>query len=86
PRFDPPEIVDADLSGLVLASAIWGVGDPRDLAWLDPPPAAAVAEARERLAAIDAVDGDGRPTAHGRRIAAMPMPPRLAHMLLRAGA
>jgi ATP-dependent helicase HrpB len=86
PRFDPPEIVEADLSGLVLASAIWGVGDPRDLAWLDPPPAAAVAEARERLAAIDAVDGDGRPTAHGRRIAAMPMPPRLAHMLLRAGA
>ena len=86
PRFDPPEIVEADLSGLVLASAIWGVGDPRDLAWLDPPPAAAVAEARERLAAIEAVDGDGRPTAHGRRVAAMPMPPRLAHMLLRAGA
>ena len=86
PRFDPPEILEADLSGLVLAAALWGVGDPRDLAWLDPPPAAAVAEARERLAALDAIDGDGRPTAHGRRIAAMPMPPRLAHMLLRAGA
>jgi ATP-dependent helicase HrpB len=86
PRFDPPEIVEADLSGLVLASALWGVSDPRDLAWLDPPPAAAVAEARERLAAIEAIDGDGRPTAHGRRVAAMPMPPRLAHMLLRAGA
>ncbi len=85
PRFDPPEILEADLSGLVLASALWGVGDPRDLAWLDPPPAAAVIEARERLAALEAVDGDGRPTAHGRRIAAMPMPPRLAHMLLRAG-
>ncbi len=85
PRFDPPEILEADLSGLVLASALWGVGDPRDLAWLDPPPAAAVVEARERLAALEAVDGDGRPTAHGRRIAAMPMPPRLAHMLLRAG-
>ncbi len=85
PRFDPPEILEADLSGLVLASALWGVGDPRDLAWLDPPPAAAVIEARERLAALEAVDGDGRPTAHGRRIAAMPMPPQLAHMLLRAG-
>ncbi len=85
PRFDPPEILEADLSGLVLASALWGVGDPRDLAWLDPPPAAAVVEARERLAALEAVDGDGRPTAHGRRVAAMPMPPRLAHMLLRAG-
>jgi ATP-dependent helicase HrpB len=86
PRFDPPEILEADLSGLVLASALWGVGDPRDLAWLDPPPAAAVAEARERLVGIEAIDADGRPTAHGRRIAGMPMPPRLAHMLLRAGA
>ncbi|WP_137897889.1 ATP-dependent helicase HrpB [Sphingomonas sp. 2SG] len=85
PRFDPPEILEADLSGLVLAAALWGVHDPRDLAFLDPPPAAAVAEARERLTALAAIDGDGRPTAHGRRIAAMPMPPRLAHMLLRAG-
>ncbi|MBB4618050.1 ATP-dependent helicase HrpB [Sphingomonas abaci] len=81
PRFDPPEIVEADLSGLVLACGIWGVRDPRDLLWLDPPPAAAVDEARGRLRALDAIDGDGRPTAHGRRIAAMPMPPRLAHML-----
>lgn len=86
PRFDPPEILEADLSGLVLAAAIWGVADPRALAWLDPPPEAAVQEARGRLAQIDAIDGDGRPTAHGRRIAAMPMAPRLAHMLLRAGA
>ncbi|AIT06604.1 ATP-dependent helicase [Sphingomonas taxi] len=85
PRFDPPEILEADLSGLVLAAALWGVHDPRDLAFLDPPPAAAVAEARERLTALAAIDGDGRPTVHGRRIAAMPMPPRLAHMLLRAG-
>jgi ATP-dependent helicase HrpB len=85
PRFDPPEILEADLSGLVLAAALWGVHDPRDLAFLDPPPAAAVAEARERLSAIEAIDADGRPTVHGRRIAAMPMPPRLAHMLLRAG-
>lgn len=85
PRFDPPEILEADLSGLVLAAALWGVHDPRELAFLDPPPAAAVAEARERLTALAAIDGDGRPTAHGRRIAAMPMPPRLAHMLVRAG-
>ncbi len=86
PRFDPPEVLEADLSGLVLAAAIWGVGDPGELRWIDPPPAAAVAEAQTRLATLGAIDGDGRPTAHGRRIATMPMPPRLAHMLLGAGA
>ena len=86
PRFDPPEIVEADLSGLVLDAALWGVGDPRDLAWLDPPPVAAVAEARARLAVLGAIDADGRPTVHGRAIARMPMPPRIAHMLVRAGA
>jgi len=84
PRFDPPEILEADLSALVLASAIWGVADPRDLAWIDPPPEAAVAEARARLTTLGAIDADGRPTAHGRRVAALPMPPRLAHMLVRA--
>ncbi len=85
PRFDPPEIVEADLSALLLATAIWGLADPRALAWLDPPPEAAVAEARARLTLLEALDEDGRPTPHGRAIAAMPMPPRLAHMLVRAG-
>ena len=84
PRFDPPEILEADLSALVLACALWGVADPRALRWLDPPPDAGVDEARARLAALGALDADGRPTAHGRAIAALPMPPRLAHMLLRA--
>jgi ATP-dependent helicase HrpB len=85
PRFDPPEILEADLSGLVLDCAIWGVADPRALEWLDPPPEAAVAEGRARLMTLDALDADGRPTAHGRAIAKLPMPPRLAHMLVRAG-
>ncbi|SEM81095.1 ATP-dependent helicase HrpB [Sphingomonas gellani] len=85
PRFDPPEILEADLSALVLDTAIWGVADPRRLAWLDPPPEAAVAEARARLSAFGALDADGRPTGHGRAIARLPLPPRLAHMLVRAG-
>lgn len=85
PPFDPPEILEADLSALTLDCAIWGVADPRALRWLDPPPEAAVAEARARLASLDALDGDGRPTAHGRAIAALPLPPRLGHMLVRAG-
>jgi ATP-dependent helicase HrpB len=85
PRFDPPEILEADLSALVLDCAIWGVADPRTLAWLDPPPEAAVAEGRARLVTLGALDADGRPTVHGRAIAKLPMPPRLAHMLVRAG-
>jgi len=86
PPFDPPEILEADLSPLLLACAIWGVADPHALAWLDPPPAAAVAEARARLRALGALDGEGRATAHGRRLAALPMPPRIAHMLVEADA
>ena len=86
PRFDPPEILEADLSALVLDCALWGVPDPRSLRWLDPPPAAAVAEAKRRLLALGAIEADGRPTAHGRTIAALPLPPRLAHMLIEAEA
>jgi ATP-dependent helicase HrpB len=86
PRFDPPEILEADLSALVLDCAIWGVANPRQLAWLDPPPEAAVAEAHARLTTLEAIDADGRPTAHGTAIARLPMAPRLAHMLVRSGA
>ena len=84
PRYDPPEILEADLSALTLDCAIWGVADPRELAWLDPPPDAAIAEARARLATLGALDADGRPTPHGRAIARLPLPPRLAHMLVEA--
>lgn len=86
PRFDPPEILEADLSGLVLNCARWGVQDPRRLAWIDPPPEAALAEARARLAAIGAIDGEGRVTAHGQAVAALPLAPRLGHMLIAAAA
>jgi ATP-dependent helicase HrpB len=86
PRFDPPEILEADLSALVLDCALWGVADPRRLRWLDPPPQVAVDEARKRLLTLDAIDADGRATDHGKAIAALPLPPRLAHMILAADA
>jgi ATP-dependent helicase HrpB len=86
PRFDPPEILEADLSALLLDCAIWGVADPRTLKWIDPPPAAAVDEARKRLLGLGAIDEAGRPTAHGKVIAALPLPPRLAHMMIEAEA
>ncbi|MBY0582250.1 MAG: ATP-dependent helicase HrpB [Sphingomonas sp.] len=85
PRFDPPEITEADLSALTLDCARWGVTDPRTLRWLDPPPDAAIAEARTRLLTLGAIDPDGRVTPHGEAIARLPLAPRLAHMLVEAG-
>ncbi|NIJ07558.1 ATP-dependent helicase HrpB [Sphingomonas vulcanisoli] len=84
PRFDPPEIAEADLSGLLLACALWGVIDPASLRWLDPPTSAAVSEARGRLESFGMLDGDGRVTAHGRKVAGLPLSPRLGHMLVAA--
>ncbi|MBX6332371.1 MAG: ATP-dependent helicase HrpB [Gemmatimonadaceae bacterium] len=77
-----PEILDADLAPLVLELAVGGIADPGTLAWLDAPPAAALAHARELLAALGALDADGRITVHGRRMAELAMHPRLAHMVL----
>jgi ATP-dependent helicase HrpB len=85
PPFDPPEILESDLSALLLDCALWGVSDPGSLKWIDPPPAAAVEEARGRLRALEALDEAGRITPHGRAIARLPLEPRLAHMLVRAG-
>ncbi|OWJ63645.1 ATP-dependent helicase HrpB [Inquilinus limosus] len=81
--FDPPEILVADLAPLALELALWGV-DGADLAWLDPPPAAALGQARALLADLGAIGPDGRPTAHGKAMARLPLHPRLAHMVLRA--
>ncbi|WP_232199089.1 ATP-dependent helicase HrpB [Thermosinus carboxydivorans] len=79
-----PEILEADLAPLALELAVWGVADPAELSWLDPPPAAAFAQARELLQRLGALGRDGAVTPHGRRMAAMGLHPRLAHMVLRA--
>ncbi|MEI6644264.1 MAG: ATP-dependent helicase HrpB [Novosphingobium sp.] len=84
--FDPPEILTSDLAHLALTLAQWGVGDPVDMAWIDPPPAAAMAAARGQLVALEALDAEGRITPHGRAMASLPMEPALAHMLLYAAA
>ena len=86
PAHDPPEILEADLSSLLLTCLLWGESDPARLPFLDPPPAAALAEARRRLATLGAIDEGGRVTAHGRAIARLPLEPRLAHMLIEAAA
>ena len=78
PAFDPPEIVTADLTPLVLRTARWGSADPAALRWIDPPPAASVAAARGRLQALGALDDAGRITARGRALAALPLDPQAA--------
>ena len=82
--FDPPEIMAADLSQLVLDLARWGVHDPGSLRWLDPPPTGHFAQAQSVLYALGALDQQGRITPLGKKMAELPAHPRLGHMLLRA--
>lgn len=84
PAFAPPEIATADLAPLALDLAAWGA-EPQTLPFLDQPPAGAFAEARGLLGALGALDADGRITSRGRRMAALPLHPRLAAMVLDAG-
>jgi ATP-dependent helicase HrpB len=79
--YDTPEILAADLSGLALDLASWGVTDPTRLAFLDPPPKPAWAEAVALLQQLDALDAAGRITPEGRGLAKLPLHPRLAHMI-----
>ena len=80
----PPEILEADLTPLMLDLAQWGIRDPAELSWLTPPPSGAVAQARDLLVQLGAFSADGRLTEHGRRMSELPLHPRLAHMMLRA--
>lgn len=82
--FSQPEILSADLSGLLLDLAAWGVREPSQLAWLDPPPAAALKEARQLLLSLNALDDDGALTKDGQAIRALALPPRLARMVIEA--
>jgi ATP-dependent helicase HrpB len=81
-----PEILSADLSSFVLDLAQWGVSDPGKLAFLDPPPRAALSEAKTLLAELGAIDDGDRITEEGRKLRALPLPPRLARMVVDAAA
>jgi ATP-dependent helicase HrpB len=83
PRFDQPEILEAELSSLVLDCAAWGTA-PADLPFQDKPPAGALAAARALLVELGALDSDGRITAQGRQMALLGAHPRLAAMLIAA--
>ncbi len=79
-----PEILAADLSSFVLDLAQWGVSDPATLSFLDPPPSAALTEAKALLSELGAIDADGRITDEGRALRRLPLPPRLARMVVDA--
>jgi len=81
--FARPEILAADLSSFALDLSAWGSG-PEQLAFLDPPPRPAFAEASALLAELGAIDGDGRITDEGRHLRRLPLPPRLARMVIDA--
>ena len=82
--FQRPEILAADLTGLMLDCAAWGETDPARLPFLDPPPAPALAEARKVLLELEAIDPDGRITETGKALHTLPLPPRLARMVVTA--
>ena len=81
PPFDPPEILESDLAPLLLDCGLWGENDPAKLQWLDQPPVGALNEARKTLTTLGAIDEAGNITAHGTRLAVLPLPPNLAHMV-----
>lgn len=83
--FPPAEIESADLTGLVLELALWGTTDPGELAFLNPPEAGMWDAACSLLKSLGALDRKGLITAHGRALAALPLHPRLAHMLAICG-
>jgi ATP-dependent helicase HrpB len=79
-----PEILHADLAPLALELSCWGAVDAASLSWLDPPPAAPLAQARDLLRQLEAIDSTARVTEHGRMLATFGLHPRLAHMLVKA--
>jgi ATP-dependent helicase HrpB len=82
--FAPPEILTSDLSSVALELAVWGVKDPSELSWLDAPPEAAWNSALRLLNELGAIDTTGSVTSSGRRMARLPLHPRLSGLMLKA--
>jgi ATP-dependent helicase HrpB len=86
PAFDPPALLEADPAPLVLQLAEWGAGLGEELPWLEPPPRPHLLEGQALLRQLEAVDGQGAITPHGKALAGLGVHPRLGHLLLRAQA
>ena len=81
--FSTPDILQADLTGLALQLASWGIDDPETLSWLDQPPAGAYQQAKALLAQLGAFNSSGHLSKHGELMASLPAHPRISHMLIR---
>ena len=81
--FRTPELLEADLTSLVLDMHVWGKKDIRSMTWLNPPPMNSLVSAEKVLEAIEALD-QGQLTTHGKALHQMPAHPRIAHMLIYA--
>ncbi|MET1028586.1 MAG: ATP-dependent helicase HrpB [Dongiaceae bacterium] len=84
PAFEAPEILAVDLAPLALELAVWGITETESLKLIDPPPAAAMTQARDLLGELEAIDDRHLATEHGKAMAALGVHPRLAHMMVRA--
>nr|WP_244577852.1 ATP-dependent helicase HrpB [Hoeflea halophila] len=82
PAFSTPQVLASDLSAMVLDCLAWGVRDPSELRFIDPPPGAAISEARLLLENLGAIDAEGGLTCRGKRMRALALPPRLASMVV----
>jgi ATP-dependent helicase HrpB len=82
PDFLPPEIINADLASLMLELALWGVSDPGQLVWPDPPRQGQIKQARKILIDLGAIDEKFAITPLGRQLVNFPLHPRLALMLI----
>jgi ATP-dependent RNA helicase HrpB len=82
PAFSTPQVLASDLSAMVLDCLAWGVKDPRDLRFIDPPPEAAITEARTLLESLGAIDSNGGLTSRGKHMRMLALPPRLASMVV----
>ena len=79
-----PEILNADLTGVLLELALWGVRRFEDLKWLDLPRPGAIESATTLLQTLEALDEDGNITSHGRKMAGSGLHPRLSHMIIKS--
>jgi ATP-dependent helicase HrpB len=86
PKHDTPEILQADLTSLVLELALWGNDNINSLTWMDSPSPTAITHAKELLTQLGAIDANGNITPHGKAMSSYGLHPRLSHMMIKAKA